>query len=152
MGIEIERKFLLKHDGWRAQAGAGSAIVQGYLVRDPARTVRVRIAGDHAFLTVKGVASGAARAEFEYPIPIEDAQVLLDTLCLSGVIAKTRYRVPIDDVVWEIDEFHGANAGLILAEVELPHEHHPITLPDWVGDEVTTDPRYTNAVLSIGIF
>jgi adenylate cyclase len=147
MAVEIERKFLLADDSWRDGA-RGILYRQGYLSLDPARTVRVRIAGDQGILTIKGASTGAARAEFEYPIPLVDARLLLDVLCHQPQIEKVRYRVDHAGLTWEIDEFLGANAGLVLAEVELGHPDQPVELPPWVGREVTGDRRYYNAWLS----
>jgi adenylate cyclase len=143
---EIERKFLLRDEAWRAGA-SGKPYRQGYLSTEPDRTVRVRVAGDLAFLTVKGRSQGASRAEYEYPLPRADAEEMLDHLCLRPLIEKTRYRVPYGGLVWEIDEFSGDNAGLVVAEVELEAEDQPVALPPWVGREVTGDPRYANASL-----
>ncbi len=144
MAIEIERKFLVTGDGWRkAQATYYS---QGYLNSDKARTVRVRIAGDQAFLTVKGLSQGASRAEFEYPIPVEDARQLL-SLCEQPLIEKYRYKIPLDGFVWEVDEFLGENLGLIVAEIELPRVDASFAKPEWVGEEVTGDARYFNSNL-----
>lgn len=145
MGVEIERKFLVQGEGWRQ--GAGQRLVQGYLNRDKARTVRVRMAGEQAFLTIKGVSRGATRAEFEYPIPVADAQALL-ALCEGPLVDKTRYRIPLGDVVWEVDVFAGENTGLVVAEVELPSEEAAFERPDWLGAEVTQDPRYFNSNLA----
>jgi CYTH domain-containing protein len=150
VGVEVERKFLVAGDGWRRgvpPGQAGTPIRQGYLVRHPERSVRVRRQGDRGYLTVKG-AGTVSRAEFEYPIPPEDADQLIDTLCEPGTVTKTRHRVPVGDLVWEVDEFHGRLAGLVLAEVELGDPDAPVDLPPWVGREVTGDPAYTNAVLS----
>lgn len=150
MGVEIERKFLVRDT--RMLAGqTGIFLSQGYLSHTPEATVRVRISGEQAFLTVKGRNQGARRAEFEYPVPVADARALL-RLCPAGHIEKTRYRIPVAERVWEVDVFHGANEGLIVAEVELPDEHAPITLPPWAGAEVTDDPRYFNSALSLHPF
>lgn len=146
MAIEIERKFLVINDDWRAGA-TGQRYRQGYLSTVPERTVRVRVGGDAAYLTVKGALQGASRAEYEYPIPVADAHALLDTLCLRPLIEKTRYLVEYRGLVWEIDEFEVENAGLVIAEVELGSEDQPVDLPGWVGAEVTDDPRYYNASL-----
>ena len=146
MATEIERKFLVGDDRWRATADAGTPLRQGYLCEVPERTVRVRTAGDRAFLTIKGKTVGASRSEFEYAIPVADAEALL-TLCVPPLIEKTRYRVAHASHIWEIDVFAGANAGLILAEVELRTEAEAVALPDWAGTEVTTDPRYYNVHL-----
>ena len=148
MGTEIERKFLLASDQWRdLAAGSGRLIRQGYLSSVKERTVRVRTLGDEAWITVKGITRGASRAEFEYPIPLADANLMLDALCEKPLIEKTRHVVPQGDLKFEIDEFHGDNAGLIVAEVELESEAESIDRPAWLGAEVTDDPRYFNANL-----
>ena len=146
MGQEIERKFLVAGEAWR-RLGEGTPYRQGYLANRKTHTVRVRIAGETGFLTVKGATVGATRLEFEYQIPAADAEALLDTLCERPLIEKTRTRIDLDGLTWEIDEFAGDNAGLIIAEVELEREDQEIRLPDWIGDEVTGDPRYYNANL-----
>lgn len=147
MPTEIERKFLVKNDDWRS-LGTGTFYCQGYLVNSPSKTVRVRIAGEQAYLTIKGATAGIARAEYEYAIPTDHAQELLETLCEPPLIQKTRYRVELDGLLWEIDEFDGENQGLIVAEVELADEQQAIALPDWIGAEVSHDSRYYNANLS----
>jgi len=146
MGVEIERKFLVRGDGWRA-LGEGVLLRQGYLSSAPERTVRVRVEGGAAMLTIKGRSTGATRSEWEYPIPIPDAQALLDALCERPLIEKKRYRIPFDGIVWEVDEFLGENAGLVVAEIELSAEDQAFSKPDWVGEEVTHDPRYFNSSL-----
>jgi adenylate cyclase len=146
MGKEIERKFLVKNDSWRGQDN-GKRYRQGYLSTVKERTVRVRTAGDKGFLTVKGITVGASRPEYEYEIPVADANEMLDQLCERPLIEKTRYRISHTGLVWEVDEFDGENRGLITAEVELKDEHQSVTLPGWVGQEVTGDPRYFNANL-----
>ena len=146
MPVEIERKFLVQGDAWRCLA-AGSYYRQGYLSTVAARTVRVRVVGDTGFLTIKGVTVNATRAEYEYVIPVQDAHAMLDGLCERPLIEKTRYRIEHQGLVWEVDEFTGENAGLLLAEVELDSADQAITLPDWVGQEVTGEPRYYNANL-----
>lgn len=146
MANEIERKFLLKNDTWRGQ-DKGKRYRQGYLSIVKERTVRVRTAGDTGFLTVKGITVGASRPEYEYKIPLKDANEMLDQLCERPLIEKTRYRISHAGLVWEVDEFEGDNRGLVTAEVELKDEHQSVTLPDWVGEEVTGDPRYFNANL-----
>ena len=146
MANEIERKFLLKNDTWRGQE-KGKRYRQGYLSIVKERTVRVRTAGDKGFLTVKGITVGASRPEYEYKIPLKDANEMLDQLCERPLIEKTRYRISHAGLVWEVDEFEGDNRGLVTAEVELKDEHQSVTLPDWVGEEVTGDPRYFNANL-----
>jgi adenylate cyclase len=145
MGREIERKFLVTGDAWK-MPGQGVLIRQGYLNSDPERVVRVRTMGGSAALTVKGPSVGATRAEFEYGIPLADAHELLG-LCEQPLIEKTRYTVAVGSLVWEIDEFHGANQGLTVAECELESEDQDVPKPDWVGDEVTGDPRYFNSSL-----
>ena len=146
MATEIERKFLVRGDDWR-DGTAGTALIQGYLARDPDRAVRIRIAGDHAWLNIKGATTGISRLEFEYGIPLEDAHQLL-ALCIDPPIEKTRHIVHHQGHRWEIDEFHGANAGLCLAEIELTEECASFPLPPWAGAEVSSDPRYYNASLS----
>lgn len=146
MAIEIERKFLVKGDTWRSLA-VGVIYRQGYISRSNDRTVRVRRAGDRAYLTIKGVAIGISRSEFEYEIPVADAEIMLTTLCDRPLIEKKRYRIPIGDLVWEVDEFLGENQGLIVAEVELQQVAQSIPLPDWIGEEVSGDPRYFNSNL-----
>ena len=144
MGVEIERKFLVRED-FHPDA-AGTPIAQGYLSRDPARTVRVRIAGERAYLTIKGKNVGAARAEFEYEIPAADAEELL-ALCDEPLVEKTRYVENYAGHVWEVDVFHGANEGLIVAEIELTSETEMFALPAWAGADVTGLKRYYNAAL-----
>ena len=146
MPVEIERKYLVIGDAWRGQA-TGLHFRQGYLSTDPERSVRIRLAGDEGWLTIKGKSEGAARAEYEYPIPAEHARELLDRLCLRPLIEKTRYRLEHAGLLWEIDEFEGDNAGLLIAEVELESASQMPELPDWVGQDVTDDPRYFNASL-----
>jgi CYTH domain-containing protein len=147
--VEIERKYLPKGDGWRnALTGPGVPIRQGYLASGAGCTVRVRVKGKRAYLTVKGPTRGASRAEFEYPIPTEDAREMLETLCAKPLIEKTRYVVRHWGLDFEIDEFHGENAGLVLVEVELEREEQKIELPEWVGPEVTGDMRYYNSNLA----
>lgn len=151
MGIEIERKFLVTDEGWRQQATKQTRFSQGYLSRDPARTVRVRIAGDAAFLTIKGATRGATRAEFEYAVPLADAQALL-ALCDGPVVEKIRHLCPHEGMTWEVDEFLGANAGLVVAEIELVSESQSFASPAWLGAEVTGDGRYVNANLAVSPF
>lgn len=145
MAIEIERKFLVTGDAWRSAPAVFYS--QGYLNRDKSRTVRVRIAGEEAFLTIKGQSVGASRAEFEYPIPLWDARELLG-LCEQPLVEKYRRKILFEGLVWEVDEFQGENQGLVVAEVELPDEMAHFTKPEWVGEEVTEDPRYFNSNLS----
>lgn len=146
--IEIERKFLVTSDAFKEASSKSIRIKQGYLSIDPLRTVRVRIKGDTGYLTIKGKSStsGMSRVEVEEEISIEKANVLL-SLCLPGSIDKTRYEVTIGAHLWEVDEFYDANEGLLLAEVELTSEDEQVTLPSWVGREVTGDMRYYNSQL-----
>jgi adenylate cyclase len=146
MALEIERKFLLKNANWRSLAGKSTRIAQGYLNAEPERTVRVRVKGDSGFLTIKGKNDGISRLEFEYPIPVADALDLLK-LC-PNVLDKTRHLVEIDGQTFEIDEFHGLNSGLIVAEIELESETASYPQPDWLGEEVSGDARYYNSALS----
>lgn len=148
MPTEIERKFLVSSDDWREVEGIHSTpFRQGYLSLQPGRTVRVRIAGEQAYITIKGERTGLARAEFEYAIPIADANEMLDQLCERPLIEKTRYFVPHSGLTWEIDVFSGDNTGLIVAEIEFDDPHQTIPLPSWVGAEVTDDLRYYNSHL-----
>ena len=146
MAQEIERKYRVTGDGWR-DPGSGVPYRQGYLSTVAERTVRVRLIRDKGYLTIKGLTVGATRAEYEYEIPADEASEMLDNLCERPLIEKTRYRVEHQGLVWEVDEFDGDNAGLIIAEVELDEEDQEIVLPDWVGEEVTGDLRYYNANL-----
>lgn len=148
MGREIERKFLLKPGAWQPD-GPGTPFRQGYLCASPRRSVRIRIAGTQAFLTIKGPTEGAARAEYEYPIPVADAEEMLATLSNGPVIEKMRYLVEHAGFWWEVDVFAGENAGLVLAEVELVSADQDVPLPGWVGQEVTHDARYYNANLRL---
>jgi adenylate cyclase len=148
MGIEIERKFLVTNDGWREAAGPGIPIKQGYLVGGKDASVRVRLQGDTANLNIKSATLGVKRQEFEYPIPLADAEVLLNTLCHRPIIEKVRYLVPYANKQWEIDVFEGDNAGLIVAELELQNESEQYEAPPWLGEEVSHDPRYYNTCLS----
>lgn len=145
MALEIERKFLVTGDGWRS--APSERLSQGYLCHEPERTVRVRITGEKAFITIKGVTQGATRQEFEYPIPVADAQALL-ALCGAGQIDKFRHRFEHAGKTWEIDAFLGDNQGLVVAEIELNSEDEAFDKPDWLGAEVTHDARYYNANLS----
>ena len=145
MGTEIERKFRVKEGAWR-EANA-TRYRQGYLSTVKERTVRVRTINDKAYLTIKGITVGASRAEFEYEIPVADAEEMLDNLCEKPLIEKNRYEVDAGTLTWEVDEFFGENQGLVIAEIELQSEDQPFDKPDWVADEVTSDPRYYNANL-----
>ncbi len=146
MGTEIERKYLVTGNEWRSLA-TSVEFRQGYLSTVKERTVRVRAAGGVGTITIKGLTVGTTRTEYEYEIPVEDANAMLDELCERPIIEKTRHVVEIDGLTWEIDEFGGVNAGLIIAEVELDSEDQELVEPDWIGEEVSDDPRYFNANL-----
>ena len=150
--IEIERKFLVKGDAWRGLAEP-LRIRQGYVPTKDGTTVRVRVVGGEAFITLKDRAVGLVRHEFEYPIPVEDATTILDTMC-GNFVEKNRYRIPVKEagLFWEVDEFFGANAPLVTAEIELPDENTVVELPDWIGLEVTNDHRYKNNNLAVHPF
>jgi adenylate cyclase len=147
MPTEIERKFLVKDDQWRTNA-TGALYRQGYISTNKHCSVRVRLVGDQGYLTIKGSTQGLSRAEYEYLIPAGDAQEMLDNLCDRPLIEKTRYTLEVAGLTWEIDEFAGENQGLIVAEVELIDENQIIELPDWIGQEVSDDPRYYNVNLA----
>lgn len=146
MGVEIERKFLLTSDAWRT-LGEPVLLRQGYISADPERVVRVRVEGTRGVLTLKSKSTGAVRGEWEYEIPLADANELLDRLCDKPLIEKYRRRIPYAGKVWEVDEFLGANAGLLFAEIELASETEAFDKPAWIGAEVTSDPRYYNSHL-----
>jgi adenylate cyclase len=146
MSIEIERKYLVKGEEWRRLADPVQ-YVQGYLVSDEKRTVRVRIAGNSGFLTIKGKSVGMSRKEFEYPIPLDDARELI-LLSKIPIVEKKRSKIEWEGKIWEVDEFEGQNKGLILAEIELKSEEERFTIPPWIGVEVTGDIRYFNSYLS----
>jgi CYTH domain-containing protein len=146
MAKEIERKFLVKRDLWKPR-DEGTWYKQGYLNSQKERVVRVRIAGTKAMLTVKGLTKGVSRSEFEYPLPVEDAAVLLDQICEQPVIEKHRHKETHGGHTWEIDVFHGENDGLVVAELELTSESEAFERPAWIGEEVSSDPRYFNSNL-----
>ncbi len=147
MGKEIERKYLVKGDDWRRLA-KGVPYRQGYLSTVKERTVRVRTIGEKGYLTIKGVTVGATRSEYEYEIPVAEADEILTNLCEKPLIEKNRYKIVAGPVTWEIDEFFGDNQGLIVAEVELKDEGQKIDLPPWIGEEVTGKPEYFNSNLT----
>ena len=147
MGVEIERKFLLQGDSWQADADAGEYYHQGYLSTTPERVVRVRQMGEKAVVTIKGKGDGISRPEFEYEIPLADAQTMLRELCLQPTIEKRRHRLTRGPHTWEIDVFSGENEGLVVAEIELTSEDEAFEKPDWVGAEVSHDTRYLNSNL-----
>lgn len=146
MPQEIERKFLLKNKDWKAQVNKSYALKQGYLSTHPERTVRVRIKGEKGILTIKGKNEGISRAEYEYEIPLIDAEELL-LVCEKPIIEKTRYEVYVNEHTWEIDVFEGVNKGLSVAEIELKSENEAFEIPEWIGVEVSNDPRYYNSSL-----
>ncbi len=148
MGVEIERKFLVDPAKWKQfNKPEGTAYRQGYLVNEKHKTVRVRIAGDRAFITIKGATRGFTRKEYEYDIPLEDAKELLENFSPAGT-SKTRYRIPTAGKVWEVDEFSGGNTGLIVAEIELKSEGETFEKPGFLLEEVTDDVRYYNSNLA----
>ncbi|MDK2976330.1 MAG: adenylate cyclase [Candidatus Marinimicrobia bacterium] len=146
MSVEIERKFLVKGDGWREKSN-GIFYRQGYLSLKKEHVVRIRVVGEKAFLTVKSTSKWASRMEFEYPIPLQDAEYMLNHLCEKPLIEKKRYTFESGGMTWEVDEFFNENAGLILAEVELTSEDQSLELPSWIGREVTGDSRFYNSSL-----
>lgn len=145
MGVEIERKFLVNGDAWRT--GEGVRTTQGYLVREQSHSVRVRIADGQAWLTIKGAGQGITRTEFEYAIPVDDARAILK-LVPYPLVEKVRRKVEYKGFTWEVDEFLGANTGLVVAEIELDDPEREFPRPPWIGAEVTHDPRYLNAQLA----
>ncbi|MDH4273547.1 MAG: CYTH domain-containing protein [Gammaproteobacteria bacterium] len=147
MAIEIERKYLILNEDWRASVTHAAQYRQGYLTQSGPASVRVRIEGRRAFINIKSATLGISRTEFEYEIPLLDADHLLSHLCIGPTIEKTRYFVPFGGKTWEIDVFSGENAGLVIAEVELSDAQEAIALPPWAGAEVSDDPRYYNVSL-----
>ena len=145
MALEIERKFLVKDNNWRN--GQWTMYRQGYLNTDENRNVRVRVIDDRGYLTVKGISQGATRVEYEYEIPKAEADAMLDNLCEKPLITKKRYKIEFKGFVWEVDEFLGQNQGLIIAELELESENQVFIKPEWIGEEVTGDPKYFNSNL-----
>ncbi|MEX1111680.1 MAG: CYTH domain-containing protein [Chthoniobacterales bacterium] len=148
MGTEIERKFLVADESWRPAVESSAVLRQGYLAIDEGSTVRVRTDGAAAWLTIKGPADGLTRAEFEWAVPWAEADALLE-LCRGRVVEKTRHKLRSGDHLWEIDEFAGSNAGLIVAEIELHREDELFAKPPWLGSEVSGDRRFDNARLSL---
>ena len=147
MAVETERKFKVLNDDWR-QGVSGQYLKQAYLSLDPERTIRVRIAGTEAWLTVKGPVQGHSRLEFEYKIPVSDGEAMLSSLCQSKPIEKIRYRIPFQGHIFEVDEFKGENLGLVITEIELKNEGEHFACPHWMGEEVTADRRYYNSYLA----
>jgi adenylate cyclase len=147
MGKEIERKFLLANEGWRAQVQGSVDIRQGYLSSNEECSIRTRISGDKAFLNIKSATIGVERTEFEYPIPLADGNEILRQLCGDQLVEKTRHYIPAGAHTWEVDVFRGANEGLVVAEIELGAADEPFERPAWLGEEVSSDPRYYNVRL-----
>lgn len=143
--IEIERKYLVVNEDYRS--GVAIFIAQGYICSEQDRVVRVRVKGDRAFLTIKNATIGFARNEYEYEIPVDDAKAMLQNTCQQPIIEKTRYVVEHKGMIWEVDEFHGDNEGLVVAEIELENKDMQFECPDFVGKEVTGEARYYNACL-----
>jgi adenylate cyclase len=148
MPVEIERKFLVDGDAWRNGVRRHELYRQGYLAGSESCSVRVRVGGERAWVGIKGRVLGASRPEYEYEIPVHEANEILDTLCVHGRIEKRRYWVPYADHEWEVDEFLGSNAGLFVAELELEDESETFVPPPWLGREVTQDERYYNSSLA----
>lgn len=149
MGIEIERKFLVKKENWNElEKPRGENFRQGYLLTDPKKTIRVRQTSDKGFLTIKGISVGATRAEYEYEIPFVEAQELLDQFAVSE-LSKIRYKISVDHHIWEVDVFLGENEGLIVAEIELKTEDESFKTPDWIAQEVTAEEKYFNSNLTL---
>ncbi|MEW8321045.1 MAG: CYTH domain-containing protein [Candidatus Thiodiazotropha taylori] len=147
MALEIERKFLVINDKWKDSVISETVIKQGYLATTELATVRVRVDGDEANINIKGRTVGISRREYEYPIPLDEAQELLDHLVSGAAIDKVRYKVRCGEHIWDLDLFHGANQGLVMAEVELSREDEAFVMPAWAGEEVSGDTRYYNANL-----
>ncbi len=149
MGKEIERKYLIDHIKWQqVDKPKGQLYIQGYLLTDPNKTIRVRLTEKSGFLTIKGLPIGATRSEYEYEIPTEDARELLDNFPISE-LSKIRYKITFDNKTWEIDEYRGNNTGLIVAEIELKSEDEHFTIPPWVDREITGEEKYYNSNLAL---
>ena len=146
MAVEIERKFLVHMDRLPTLP-SGTRLCQGYIPTLNNTTVRVRLSGIRAFLTLKGPSAGISRPEFEYEIPPQDAEQMIALLCAGGTVDKIRYEIEHEGLVWELDIFSGENSGLVVAELELTHEDQPFSVPEWVGEEVSSDSRYSNFAL-----
>jgi adenylate cyclase len=148
MGVEIERKFLVVSDTWKPHVVSEKRIVQGYLAHTDRTTVRVRVKGEAAYITIKGTSSGISRSEFEYEIPVADAEAMLAQMAQGPVIDKVRHLIEVEGHTWELDVFAGDNAGLVMAEVELSDADEAFTVPDWAGLDVSDDSRYYNVNLA----
>jgi adenylate cyclase len=153
MGVETEKKFLVKEDLWnKVKKEEGTLYKQGYMLREEDKTIRIRlIEGDKGYITIKGKAKGFSRPEYEYPIPEKDAEELLANFC-DAIVSKKRYKIKIDGQLWEVDEFLEDNEGLIVAELELKDETEQFNLPEWIDREITGNPRYYNSELSVNPF
>ncbi|MEX2517015.1 MAG: CYTH domain-containing protein [Gammaproteobacteria bacterium] len=147
MGVEIERKFLLVNDHWRNQTERSERQVQGYLGSVESCSIRIRVVGEQANLNIKSATLGIERQEYDYPVPLAEAEEILQHLCKKSLIEKIRHYLPLAGHVWEIDEFLGDNSGLVVAEIELADVNEAFTRPDWLGSEVSDDPRYYNVCL-----
>lgn len=147
MATEIERKFLVNDNAWRASVSRKVDIIQGYLANTERGSIRIRVSGSEANLNIKSMTLGVTRQEYDYPIPARDARAMLDELCMQPLIEKTRHYVEYNNHTWEIDEFHGINAGLVVAELEVDREDEAFDPPPWLGKEVSDDPRYYNVCL-----
>jgi adenylate cyclase len=148
VATEIERKFLVKNDSWRDLSTNSKQIIQGYLANTERGSIRIRVAGEDASLNIKSMTLGVTRSEYDYTIPADDARAMLETLCIQPLIEKTRYYVKHGGHTWEIDDFAGANAGLVVAELELQSHDEAFERPPWLGKEVSDDPRYYNVCLT----
>ena len=146
MSTEIERKFLTQSSEWKS-CGIRKFYRQGYLSINKNRTIRIRVVEDKGFMTIKSAPIGFTRNEFQYQIPFDDAIEIINSLCEKPIIEKYRTSIKINEVTWEVDEFLGDNAGLIIAEIELNDEKQKVALPDWIGEEITNDYRYSNSNL-----
>jgi CYTH domain-containing protein len=146
MALEIERKFRVVNNSWREHSRA-VRVTQAYICNQPEKTIRLRIINEEAFLTIKSENTGLVRSEFEYPVLLADAEEMIRLFCAGQMINKTRHLLTCKGKLWEVDEFHGYNQGLVIAEVELEHADEKVELPDWIGEEVTGDPRYYNVNL-----
>ena len=147
MSKEIERKFLIINDGWKSLPYEEEKYIQGYFATNDKCSIRVRITDDSASINIKSATLGITRSEYDIPVPVADAREMLQNLCARPFIEKTRYKLKHDNHTWEIDVFSGENDGLVVAEIELDSIDEPFTKPDWIGEEVSDDPRYYNVCL-----
>ncbi len=152
MGVEIERKFLVVSDSWKPHVVSATRIVQGYLAHTDTATVRVRVKGEKAYLTIKGTSTGISRSEYEYEIPVPEAESMLSEMAQGPVVDKVRHLIDVDGHTWELDVFAGDNAGLVMAEVELDADTEDFVVPDWAGLDVSDDARYYNVNLASNPF